>query len=139
MLRAGYDKRLAIGSVMVSGLPGQLIPPSTFLIIYAGIAEVPIGPQLMAGILPGLMVAAVFSIAMVILALVVPKMAGRGKSDQGVDVPVSTWSDRWSSLIGIWPLPVLMAVVLGGMYSGVLTATEAGSAVPSEHSSSPSP
>jgi C4-dicarboxylate transporter DctM subunit len=130
MLRAGYDKRLAIGSVMVSGLPGQLIPPSTFLIIYAGIAEVPIGPQLMAGILPGLMVAVVFSLAMVILALVMPSIVGRGKNATGADqdVPDSTWPDRWSSLAAIWPLPVLIGIVLGGMYSGVLTATEAGSA-----------
>lgn len=128
MLRAGYDKRLAIGSVMVSGLPGQLIPPSTFLIIYAGIAEVPIGPQLMAGILPGLMVATVFSIAMVLLALIMPSIAGRTRDGGQANTPDSTWAERWASLVAIWPLPVLMAVVLGGMYSGVLTATEAGSA-----------
>lgn len=129
MLKAGYDKRLAIGSVMVSGLPGQLIPPSTFLIIYAGIAEVPIGPQLMAGVLPGLMVAVVFSLAMVLLALLVPSMVGRGKKAlPGEEVPDSTWSERWASMAAIWPLPVLIGIVLGGMYTGVLTATEAGSA-----------
>ncbi len=129
MLKAGYDKRLAIGSVMVSGLPGQLIPPSTFLIIYAGIAEVPIGPQLMAGILPGLMVAVVFSIAMVVLALVMPSVVGRGKNAAQVDTgPQTSWSERWASMAAVWPLPVLIGIVLGGMYSGVLTATEAGSA-----------
>src|SRR5699024_4583500 len=49
MLKAGYDKRLALGAVIVAGLPGQLIPPSIMLVIYAGIAEVPVGPQLLAG------------------------------------------------------------------------------------------
>lgn len=127
MLNAGYDRRLAVGSVMVAGLPGQLIPPSTFLVIYAGIAEVPIGPQLMAGIGPGMMVAAVFSLAMVIASTFWPRMAGKGSAAEA-NKEKSTWNDRWRSLAPIWPLPVLIGIVLGGMYSGVLTATEAGAA-----------
>ncbi|SFI08454.1 TRAP transporter large permease subunit [Albimonas pacifica] len=124
MLARGYDRRLAVGSVMVAGLPGQLIPPSTFLVVYAGIAEVPIGPQLMAGVGPGLLISAVFSLAMVLFALASPGAVGRGT---GAAEPVD-WAERWRALGRIWPLPALIAVVLGGMYSGVLTATEAGAA-----------
>lgn len=124
MLRAGYDKRVAVGTVMVAGLPGHLIPPSTFLVIYAGIASVPIGPQLLAGIGPGLVVALVFAAALVILGLFVPRLVGRDiEEDAG---PQVTWPMRFRSLIGIWPLPVLIMCVLGGMYTGFLTATEAG-------------
>jgi TRAP-type C4-dicarboxylate transport system, large permease component len=124
MLRSGYDRRMAIASIMISGLPGQLIPPSTALVIYAGIAEVPIGPQLMAGIVPGLFVALVFSIALVLAAMIWPSLVGgRRKDDE-----VITWSQRWTSLAGIWPMPLLIGIVLGGMFAGVLTATEAGAA-----------
>ena len=123
MLARGYDRRLAVGSVMVAGLPGQLIPPSTFLVIYAGISEVPIGPQLMAGVGPGLLISAVFSLAMVLFALASPRSVGRGGPADPVD-----WAERWRALGRIWPLPALIGVVLGGMYSGVLTATEAGAA-----------
>lgn len=125
MLNQVYDKRLATGAVIVAGLPGQLIPPSVFLIIYAGIAEVPVGPQLMAGFGPGILVALLMAIMIIAFAIVRPKLAGRGKDV--VREPIS-WGDRWISLAKIWPLPVLMLVVIGGMFSGVLTATEAGAA-----------
>lgn len=125
MLRAGYDRRVAVGTIMVSGLPGQLIPPSTFLVVYAGIASVPIGPQLLAGVFPGMLVAMVFGVSLIIMALAVPNLVGRGK---GKPVPSVSWSERWRSLFAIWPLPVLIGIVLGGMYTGFLTATEAGAA-----------
>src|SRR5690606_37168334 len=125
MLRAGYDRRMAMASIMISGLPGQLIPPSTALVIYAGIAEVPIGQQLMAGIVPGLFVAFVFSMALILAAMIWPSLVGGRSKDDG---EVLTWSQRWTSLAGIWPMPVLISIVLGGMLAGVLTATEAGAA-----------
>lgn len=123
MLRAGYDRRIAVGSVMVAGLPGQLIPPSTLLVIYSGIAEVPIGPQLLAGILPGLMISAVFVIAIVALGLLRPAMVSCARI-----APADPLKQRLKRLVSIWPIPVLISVVIGGMYGGVLTATEAGAA-----------
>lgn len=125
MLRAGYGKSLAIGSVVVAGLPGQLIPPSIFLVIVAGILENPVGPQLMAGIVPGLMVSLLFSLMIIIFALVRPSSAGRGSSGSS---PQVTWRQRWVSLLQTWPVAVLIAMVIGGMFSGVFTATEAGAA-----------
>lgn len=122
MLKAGYDKRLAIGSVIVAGLPGQLIPPSIMLVIYAGIAEVPIGPQLLAGIGPGVLVAILFTVMIVIFA---KRWAPSVAEEAAMQGPV-TWGDRFQSLAKIWPVPLLIAVIVWGMFSGTFTATEAG-------------
>jgi C4-dicarboxylate transporter, DctM subunit len=125
MLKAGYDKRLAIGSVVVAGLPGQLIPPSIMLVIYAGIAEVPIGPQLLAGVGPGLLVAALFSLMIIVFAR---RWANAGPTAAAEEHPPATWRGRFSSLLHIWPVPVIIVVIVYGMFSGVFTATEAGAA-----------
>ncbi|WP_110207557.1 TRAP transporter large permease [Nocardioides daejeonensis] len=124
MLKAGYDKRLAIGAVIVAGLPGQLIPPSIMLVIYAGIAEVPIGPQLLAGIGPGVLVAILFTVMIVIFA---KRWAPTVAEEQQLHEQV-TWGDRFASLAKIWPVPLLIAVIVWGMFSGTFTATEAGAA-----------
>lgn len=119
MLKAGYDKRLAIGSVIVAGLPGQLIPPSIMMVVYATIAEVPIGTQLLAGIGPGVLVAVMFTAMIVIFA--------RRWAPASDDVTeAAAWSDRFASLLKIWPVPVLVLVTIVGIFSGTFTATEAG-------------
>jgi C4-dicarboxylate transporter DctM subunit len=120
MLKAGYDKRLAIGAVIVAGLPGQLIPPSIMMVIYAGIAEVPVGPQLLAGVGPGILVTILFTIMIVIFAR---KWAVPNKA---IVVPPTSWSLRFSSLTKVWPVPLIIAVIVWGMFSGTFTATEAG-------------
>jgi len=125
MLKAGYDKRLAIGSVIVAGLPGQLIPPSIMMVIYAGIAGVPVGPQLMAGIGPGVLVAILFTVMLMVYARrwapPAPMLAPDKESDVG-------WRLRFQSLVEIWPMPLIVGVVVWGMFSGTFTATEAGAA-----------
>lgn len=125
MLRAGYDRRLAIGSVVVAGLPGQLIPPSILLVIYAGIAEVPIGPQLLAGVGPGVLVAILFTVMIVAIAKAKPALAGRGGGSPAFETSVS-WRERLKSLYRVWPVPLLITIIVAGMFSGVFTATEAG-------------
>lgn len=122
MLRAGYHKRVAIMAVMTAGLPGQLIPPSILLVIYAGLVQAPVGPQLIAGILPGVLVAVVFAIMMFLLALVMGRRAG-GEVNREEAVPFTTMV---RSALAAWPVPVLVVVIMGGMFSGVFTATEAG-------------
>ncbi|MFE7422222.1 TRAP transporter large permease [Rhodococcus sp. NPDC057529] len=124
MLKEGYDRRMAIGAVIVSGLPGQLIPPSIMLVLYAGIAEVPVGQQLLAGIGPGILVAILFTIMIVLFAKFVPSLVGR----PGVEkVSVSyTWRQRFTAVAQTWPVPVLILIIVGGMFSGMFTATEAG-------------
>lgn len=123
MLRAGYDKRLAIGSVMAAGLPGQLIPPSITLVVFAGIAEVPVGEQLLAGVGPGVAVAVLFSVALMIAASIV-----KPRTPEKVDVAPESTGAKWRALVSVWPVPVLVLVVVVGMFSGVFTATEAGAA-----------
>lgn len=130
MLRAGYHKRIALGVVIVSGLPGMLIPPSVLLVVYAGIAEVPVGPQLLAGTLPGLLLGLTFAVFVLVLALVKPEWFGRGKRGEQAQTaaPRVTWGERFIALRDIWGLPVIMIVLFGGMFSGIFTPTEAGAA-----------
>ncbi|MGM7672200.1 TRAP transporter large permease [Microbacterium sp. A93] len=122
MLRAGYGKQMTLGSVIVAGLPGQLIPPSVFLVIVAGLLENPVGPQLMAGVVPGLTVAALFAVMIVGFSILFPAWVG-GRKRIG-----ASWRARWVSLANIWPLVAIMLLVLGGMFTGIFTATEAGAA-----------
>ena len=119
MVKAGYDRRFAAGSILMAGTGGQLIPPSILLVIYAGIAQVPVGQQLMAGMVPGLLLHVAYAVAMIALVLLVPRLAP-GKSE-----PLP-WRQRLRESLGIWPVLVLVAVVLGGLYLGVFTPTEAG-------------
>lgn len=118
MLRAGYNKTQAIGSVIVAGLPGQLIPPSILLVIYAGIAETPVGPQLLAGVGPGLLVSACFVLALMAYSWFV-------SPDRGIIKSSETAKQRVQKVLKIWPVPVLILVIVGGMFSGIFTATEA--------------
>lgn len=118
MLAVGYRPPLATGSVAMAGTLGQVIPPSILLVIYAGVANVPVGPQLLAGYVPGIMLAVGFSGAVVIWALVNPSVAPRRKLD-GV-----TWRTRFVSLRGIIPIVLVAAIVIGGIASGIFTASE---------------
>ncbi|WP_238385365.1 TRAP transporter large permease [Nesterenkonia muleiensis] len=127
MLKAGYDKRLALGTVMVAGMPGSLIPPSILLVVYAGIASVPVGPQLMAGVIPGLLIAVTLAVFIVFLAIIAPRLFGRDEGSIGRRERV-TWGLRFKSLSGIWGFPLIIFVLFGGMFSGAFTPTEAGAA-----------
>lgn len=127
MLKAGYDRRVAVGTVIISGLPGNLIPPSILLVVYAGIASVPVGEQLIAGTIPGILIALTFAAFIFTLSLVSPKLVGRKTSAASVKVYIS-WKQRLMALRDIWGFPVIMVVLFGGMFSGVFTPTEAGAA-----------
>lgn len=121
MLDAGYDKKYTLHAVLMGGLGAHLIPPSILLVVYAGIAETPVGPQLLAGMVPGLFLVFMFSIQIVILAALFPRLTGGTSSGAR-----ATWRERWGFARTAWPLPLLILVVLGGLYLGVFTPTEAG-------------
>jgi tripartite ATP-independent transporter DctM subunit len=124
MLKAGYSKHLAVGAVLVASLPGQLIPPSILMVLYAGIAEVPVGKQLMAGIGPGLLVMVMFTIMIVVFA-----KFGKGVDPSAADpssIVKTSWRGRFDSLVKIWPVPLIVFIITYGMFSGLFTATEAG-------------
>lgn len=121
MLKAGYDKRLATGAVMSSGTIGQLIPPSILLVLFAGFAEVPVGPQLMAGIVPGIVLTLMYIVIVVGTVSLKPHWAPRDTSKTQRD-----WGVVWKDSAKCWPIPVIAFMIIGGMMSGWFTATEAG-------------
>jgi C4-dicarboxylate transporter, DctM subunit len=117
MLKYKYDPRLATGCVAAGGTLGILIPPSIGFVIYGILTEQSIGKLLMAGLLPGVLLSGLFILAIMILCIIKPAMGPRG--------PVTSWSTRIKSLSGTWGMLLLFTVVIGGIYTGMFTPTEA--------------
>lgn len=123
MLRAGYDKGLAAGVVASAGTLGALIPPSIMFVIYGVFAEVSITKLLVAGVLPGILTAAVYTAMIIIRAKLNPAIA----PPVTVDPEEGTlWQARWRALLPVWPVLVLIFGIIGGLYGGIFTPTEAG-------------
>ena len=120
MLRFGYQPALAAGVATAVGTLGALIPPSIMMVLYAVFAEVPVGKMLIAGVLPGLLTAVCYAGLILIRCCLNPALAPT------IDMSQVTMRDRWHSLVPVWPLPLLILGVIGGIYSGLVTATEAG-------------
>ncbi|BCH27220.1 C4-dicarboxylate ABC transporter [Mesorhizobium sp. L-8-10] len=120
MLKSGYHPRLAVGSVAAAGTLGQIIPPSLLLVVYAGAAAVPVGQQLLAGVVPGIILALAFALMIIVHAIVSPALAPR------VDMSGVTWRMRFASLAGIVPIAIVVLLVIGGLFAGIFTATESG-------------
>lgn len=118
MRRAGYDPRLSAGAVAAGGVLGVLIPPSVLLIFYAALTEVSAGKMLVAGVLPGLLSTLVFIAG---IWLISSRMGAAN-----VLLAPATWGARFLSLIDAWQVIALFLIVLGGIYLGFVTPTEAG-------------
>jgi C4-dicarboxylate transporter, DctM subunit len=126
MLKFGYQRRFAVGVVAGSSVLGMLIPPSVLLIIYAIIAEQSIGAMFIAGILPGLLLAGAYCIGIIAMARLTPRFVyqqGRQLSD--IELEPMTTMDVVSKIA---PSAALILTVLGGIYGGIFTPTEAGAA-----------
>ncbi len=121
MLRFGYDKGLAAGVVASAGTLAALIPPSVMFVIYGVFAEVSVVKLLIAGILPGLLTAAVYTAMILIRCWLNPALAPRVEDSAEVRRTM-----RWRATRKVWPLLVLMTGVVGGLYAGLFTPTEAG-------------
>ncbi len=118
MLRFRYDAGLATGVVAAAGTLGSLIPPSILLIIFGMMSETSISKLFIAGILPGLLTAAVYAVMII----------GRCMVNPALSPPMEetiTWKQRIDALLGIWQLPVLIVAVTYSLYSGLATTTEA--------------
>lgn len=113
-----YDMRLAVGSLAGAGSLGLLIPPSIMMIIYGVLAEVSITRLFIAGLLPGLLVAGLYSTYIGARCLLTPGLAPAGPGDR----PVLSGS---AIARGIGPVLFLIVMVLGGIYSGIATPSEA--------------
>jgi len=119
MLRAKYDPGLATGIVAVSGTLGAFIPPSIPFIIYGIFMEASIGKLLIAGIVPGLITMFAHSLYVMLRVKLKPALAPRAV------VQVSR-AEKWRLLLQSWPLPLIVLGVIGGLYTGAISATEAG-------------
>lgn len=123
MLRFGYKPRFAVGVVAGSSVLGMLIPPSLLLILFGILSETSIGDLFIAGIIPGVILAVAFCIMIAIMARYFPDhVAAPETLDQTIESEMSTGQ----LLLKIAPIIILILVVLGGIYGGVFTATEAG-------------
>ncbi|WP_299559411.1 TRAP transporter large permease subunit [uncultured Sulfitobacter sp.] len=120
MQKARYQPSLSTAVIASSGTLGSLIPPSILLVIYGLIAEVSIGDLLLAGIIPGVLTAMVYATMIIVRCTFNPDLAPR--DTEAVRVPLV---ERLLMLRSIWPLPVLVLAVVGTIYSGFATATEA--------------
>jgi tripartite ATP-independent transporter DctM subunit len=118
MQRYGYSERLATGTIAAGGTLGILIPPSIILMIYGILTQTNIGHLFIAAILPGLLGLLMYMATVYLTAVLRPHEAPRGDR-------VSA-REKWQSLSGVWPFCLLFLIVIGGLYLGVFTATEAG-------------
>jgi tripartite ATP-independent transporter DctM subunit len=121
MISHGYSKRFAVGCVAGSSVLGMLIPPSLLLIVYGLIAEVSVGKLFTAAIIPGLLLAATFSLMIFLMARFTPGQIGRPRIAD--DVETITAAEFAGKLL---PIVLLVGVVLGGIYTGYFTPTESG-------------
>jgi tripartite ATP-independent transporter DctM subunit len=117
--RHGYSPRLATGALAAGGTLGILIPPSVVLVIYAILAQQNIGKLFAAAVIPGVLAAAGYMATVAVYVRLNPAAGPVG--------PRLTWTQRWRELRGVWPVAAIFIVVVGGIYGGVFTPTEAAS------------
>jgi tripartite ATP-independent transporter DctM subunit len=119
MRRYGYDDRLATGSVAAGGTIGILIPPSIILVIYGLLTETSISQLFLAGFVPGLLTLAGFMLTIAIMTRIDPRLGPPGTP--------SAWRERLIALRSVWGAAALFLLVIGGLYIGVFSPTEAAS------------
>ncbi|SFU56591.1 TRAP transporter large permease [Halomonas korlensis] len=118
MLERGYSRSLAAGSVVTAGALAMLIPPSVPFIIYGAVSNVSVADLFIGGIVPGIVLALALSVYIYIRVSLRPEEAPASNEQ-------FTWKQRWASLAGIWHAALLVVAVLGSIYSGVATPSEA--------------
>jgi tripartite ATP-independent transporter DctM subunit len=119
MLRQRYDPGLATGALAAAGTLGALIPPSILLIIYGIMANVQIGALFMGGLVIGLMSLLLWTALIIVRIVLNPALAPRTGESHGM-------AEKFRTLWDTWPIILLMLGVMGGLFSGVMTPTEAG-------------
>jgi len=117
MERYGYDSKLACGIVAAGGSLGVMIPPSILLVLYASLTGTSAGHMLIAGIIPGVLQMTVYMVGIKIMAQLNPSLTPIAEK-----VP---WRERFASIKKIWQIALLFIIVLGGIYVGWVTPTEA--------------
>lgn len=118
MKKHGYDRKLSLGCVAASGALGSMIPPSVIMVIYGIATEESIGRLLLAGVMPGILQAVTYMIGMFLLVRFRPHLGPPGVK--------YTWKERFQAIPGVWGVALLFGIVMGGIYGGIFTPTEAG-------------
>jgi len=116
--RYGYNKGFSIGALACGGVLGPLIPPSATMIIYSVLTNVSLGRLFIAGIIPGIILALLLGALPVIMCARNPSLGPVGAS--------VTWAERFGSLRKIWAVALIFVFILGSIYLGIATPTEAG-------------
>ncbi len=120
MLKYNYNKGLATGVIAASGTLGSLIPPSILMILLGVTANVPIGALFIAGIIPGILSALIYTAMIVTRVIINPKLAPRSEDRFSLENFTQSFKE-------IWPLPTLILIVIGGIFFGFFSPTAAGS------------
>lgn len=121
MTKQGYEKKFALGCVAGSSVLGMLIPPSLLFILYGMLTGASVGKMFMAGIVPGIILAAMFSVEIIVRVLRNPQLAPKDNSGEKKSI-----KENLHLLLKPWGCILLIVVVLGGIYIGYFTPTEAG-------------
>jgi len=117
MRKFNYTDSLATGAIAAGGTLGILIPPSVVLIIYGIMTSTDIGVLFIAGIVPGLLGIIGYNTAIMVATWLKPEIGPPGEK--------ADWSFRWKALSQVWAVLVLFLIVIGGIYTGLFTPTEA--------------
>jgi len=120
MLKRGYDPRLATGTICASGTLGILIPPSVLTIVYSVTAQVSIGKMLIAGIVPGLLLGLLYIGYILVIGYLRPEMIPDRE-----DIRQSGWGEKFAALKTLILPSMIIIMVLGSIFFGVATPTEA--------------
>ncbi len=119
MLRYGYPAGFSAGVVAAGGTLASLIPPSGILVIYAIIVEESVGKLLLAGFVPGIISAIIYGACIMVRVKLNPELAG-------TPIGSVSWGQRFASLKAMWGILFVVFVIMGGVYSGIMTPTESG-------------
>lgn len=117
MIDKGYDIKFATGTVAAGSLLGIMIPPSVVLVIYGIVTETSISRLLLAGVLPGILTLLLYALFIIIKA--------KRNPDIAPSIESVSWRTKLKSLKDIWGVAVIAGIILGGIYSGIFTPSEA--------------
>ncbi|HWK44254.1 MAG TPA: TRAP transporter large permease [Stellaceae bacterium] len=117
MRRYHYPQSFATGVIAAGGTLGAILPPSLVLAVYSLITQQDVGKLYMAGVVPGILAIAMYMATITLIGLARPNYLPKGARH--------SWAERWQAVRGVWAITLLFLFVIGGMYGGVFTPTEA--------------
>jgi tripartite ATP-independent transporter DctM subunit len=121
MQKAGYDAKMSLGAIAISGTLSVLIPPSLIMIVYGGWMDVSVARLFAGGVIPGIILTVFFVITVTILVLRKPELAPRAATQR------YTLTEKVSAIWDIFPFVVVISLVLGTTFGGIMTPTESAS------------